>query len=117
MLSYNSEKLANKNVNNTALIYILYVPFYIHLVLLPTSRQKCDGQKKVEDVELWICASLSFVSSPLGRGGQTQFHRGPHQHYGCTQRAGRNFQSQSLFIYIAHLKQPQLTKVLHREQI
>ena len=27
----------------------------------------------------------------LHQGSQTQFHRGPHQHYGCTQRAGCNF--------------------------
>ena len=30
---------------------------------------------------------------PVGQGGQTHFHPGPHQHYGCPQRAGCNFKT------------------------
>ena len=42
------------------------------------------------------------AQKPREQGYQNQFHRGPHQHYGCTQRAGCNYINIHIQMYNIH---------------
>ena len=59
--------------------------------------------KKVKDGSCESNLSIDVLKNKINRnnvvpqqGGQTQCPQGPHQHYGCTQRAGCNFKTISL---------------------
>ena len=58
-----------------------------------------EEQDDVEEEAIHSTDSEISDADDLDQGCQTHFHRGPHQHYGCPQRASCNYDVTSVTMY------------------